>query len=131
MAFLFTALPAVPVLGGSIYLLSRPGGLNFISHPLGLLCLIGALLVAALPVRLATYVFALRESSPQPRKLWAAIQCAVPALGVFLVFPAGSESGFTTGRISLIAFFGCYLAALVVLLLHIVHDAAKKKKVAP
>lgn len=127
MAFLFTVLPAVPVFVGSIYLLSRPDGLNFIIHPLGLVFLAGGLLLAALPVRLAMYVFALRESSPQSSKLWAAIQCAVPALGVFLFFPAARESGFTAGRISLIAFFGCYLAALVILLLHIVRDAAKRK----
>ena len=126
-AFLFTALPAIPVLVGSVYLLSRPNALNFIIHPLGLLCLAGALLLAAMPVRLALYVFSLRMSSPQSRKLWAAILCAVPALGVFLVFPAARESGFTVGRMSLIAFFGCYLSALVVLLLHIVSEATKKK----
>ena len=127
VAFLFTALPAVPVFAGSVYLLSKPDGLNFIIHPLGLLFLVCGLLLAALPIRLAIYVFSLRESSPQSSKLWAAIQCAVPALGVFLVFPAGIELGFTVGRISLIAFFGCYLAALVTLLLHIVRDSMKKK----
>jgi len=109
---MFTTLPAIPVVVGSAYLLSRPDALNFIIHPLGLLALAGSLLLAALPVRLAIYVFSLRESSPQAAKLLAAVLCAVPSLGVFLVFPAARESGFTAGRICLIAFFGCYLVAL-------------------
>ena len=125
--FLFTTLPAVPILLGSVYLLSRPDALNFIVHPLGLLSLAGALVLAALPVRLAMYTFSLRESSPQSRKLWAAVQCAVPALGVFLVFPTALKSGFTTSRIILIVFFGSYLAAFAALLLDLVRSAAKKK----
>ena len=125
-AFIFTALPAVAVVVGAVYLLSRPDGLNFIRHPLGLLWLLGALLLAALPVRLAIYVFGLRRSSPRSKKLWAAIQCAVPALGVFLIVPTAQEAGFTGSRIALIAFFGSYIVALVILLLHLVADAKKK-----
>ena len=127
VAFIFTALPAIPVLIGAIYLLSQPDSWNSLLHPMGLLFLAGGLLLAAIPVRLALYVLALRESSPQSSKLWAAILCAVPAMGVFLVLPAAIETGFTSDEIALIAFFSCYLAALVTLLLHVVRDASKKK----
>jgi hypothetical protein len=127
VAFILTALPALPVFIGAVYLLSRPGALNILLHPLGLLYLAGALLLAAIPVRLALYVFALRQSSPQSRKLWAALLCAVPALGVFAISPSAVAARHLGDTLLFLAFFGSYLGAFVTLMLHVVQDAMRKK----
>jgi hypothetical protein len=124
--FVFTVLPAVPIFGGAVYLIaSSNGSILVMAHPLAPLWVVVALLLIAIPIRLANHIYSLRESSPIRKKLWAAIQCAVPAAGVFVALLAIVDQGLTVGRFCLLAFFGCYLVALIALLLHVIHAYKK------
>jgi len=125
--FVFCAVPAMLVFAVGIYLVADTQSWSVMLQPLGMLGIVVALLIVALPVRLALYIFSLRESSSRGAKVWAATQCALPSLGVFAVGPALVERGITVPGLLLLSFFGCYFAALIVLLLHIVSGPRGEK----